>query len=78
MLGDQIYVMGGETLDGSGQTFGQLEVFDTQTQTWRSATPLPTSRHGLAAVAYDEHIYVLAGGPMAGLSVSPMNELYSP
>jgi N-acetylneuraminic acid mutarotase len=77
-LGDQVFVTGGEALDGSGHTFDELEVFDMRTQTRRSAAPLPTSRHGLAAVAYDGRIYVLAGGPTAGLSVSQMNEVYTP
>jgi N-acetylneuraminic acid mutarotase len=78
VLGSAIFVTGGEALDGSGRTYAQLEIFDTDTQRWRKGTPLPTSRHGLAAVAHQGRIYILAGGPTAGLSVSDKNEVYLP
>jgi hypothetical protein len=59
-------------------TFPQLEVFDPATGSWSAAPPLPSARHGLAAVTRDGELYVLAGGPRAGLTVSGTVEVFNP
>ena len=77
-LGDTIHLTGGEVLDGSGVTFGDLELFAPANATWRRAAPLPTTRHGLGVVAFDGAIWVLAGGPKPGLTVSGAVEVWVP
>jgi N-acetylneuraminic acid mutarotase len=43
---------------------------------WIIEIPMPTARHGLGAVSFDNRIYVLGGGPQPGLSVFNANEIY--
>jgi N-acetylneuraminic acid mutarotase len=71
-----IYVFGGEE---PSKTFNNNEKYDAKTNTWTSEPPMPTARHGLAAVYYtedDDKIYVIGGGPQPGLSVSSANEIF--
>ena len=42
-------------------TFNNNEKYDPKINTWTSAQPMPTARHGLAA-AVDDKIYVIGGG----------------
>ena len=77
-LGGRLWVTGGEVLDESRFTFAQLEVFDPAAGVWGSAPPTPSARHGLAAAVRDGELYVLAGGRLAGLDVSGLNEIYAP
>ena len=37
---------------------------------------MPTARHGLAAVAIEDKICVVGGGPEPGLSVINVNEIF--
>jgi hypothetical protein len=37
---------------------------------------MPTARHGLAAVAIGDKIYLIGGGPEPGLSVINVNEIF--
>ena len=69
-----IYVFGGEE---PSKTFNNNEKYDTKTNKWTSEPPMPTARHGLAAVyTEDDKIYVIGGGPQPGLSVSGANEIF--
>jgi N-acetylneuraminic acid mutarotase len=69
-----IYVFGGEE---SLRTFNNNEKYDATTNKWTSESPMPTARHGLAAVYIeDDKIYVIGGGPQPGLSVSGANEIF--
>jgi N-acetylneuraminic acid mutarotase len=71
---NSIYVFGGEE---PSRTFNNNEKYDTNTNTWTSEPPMPTARHGLAAVfVQDDKIYVIGGGPQPGLSVSSANEIF--
>ncbi|HVK03097.1 MAG TPA: kelch repeat-containing protein [Armatimonadaceae bacterium] len=72
----QVYVTGGETLDGSGTTFGRLDIFTPGTGFWTEGPALPIARHGLGSVEYQGRFYVFAGGPVAGLSVSAVAEVF--
>jgi hypothetical protein len=38
--------------------------------------PMPTARHGLAAVAVDDKVYVIGGGPEPGGSQTNLNEIF--
>jgi N-acetylneuraminic acid mutarotase len=69
-----IYVFGGEE---PSKTFNNNEKYDAKTNRWTSEPPMPTSRHGLAAVYTEaDKIYVIGGGPQPGLSVSGANEIF--
>jgi hypothetical protein len=69
-----IYVFGGEE---PSKTFNNNEKYDAKTNKWISEHPMPTARHGLAAVYLEDNkIYVIGGGPQPGLSVSGANEIF--
>lgn len=73
--GDRLYVFGGETVRKfRSMTFDQAERFDPGTGRWEALRPMPTSRHGLGAAPFGDAIYVLSGGPRAGMSFSTANE----
>ena len=72
--GSSIYVFGGEE---TSKTFNNNEKYDPKTNKWMSEPPMPTARHGLAAVFVGENkIFVIGGGPQPGLSVSGANEIF--
>ena len=62
-----VYVFGGEAPTG---TFNTVERYYRWTDAWETAPSMPTARHGLAAAVVGDTIYVIGGGPTAGLSVS--------
>jgi len=76
-----MYVFGGEHPFG---TFNKNEKYDPKINKWTSETPMPTARHGLTAVAINDKIYVISGGPkpgiliniLPGLTVSNINEVF--
>lgn len=71
----RLYVFGGETVGRfSSSTFDEAERFDPATGRWEALPPMPTARHGLGAAAFGDAIYVLSGGPRAGLSFGAANE----
>ena len=74
-LDGRIHVLGGEAFDPA-RTFADHEVYTPATDRWEAAPPLPTARHGLASAALDSRLYVIGGGRTAGLSVSPLTEIY--
>jgi N-acetylneuraminic acid mutarotase len=73
--GERIYVFGGETVRMfSSKTFREAERFDPTTARWERLTSMPTGRHGLGAASFGNAIFVLSGGPHAGLAFSTANE----
>lgn len=78
-LNGRCYVVGGEALDrGPPNTFAENEAFDFASAAWAAVSPLPTPRHGLAAVALGPSLYTLLGGPEAGLTLSAHVEIFTP
>ena len=73
-VNESIYVFGGEQPTG---TFSNNEKFDVVSDTWTSEKSMPTARHGLVAVAIDNMIYVIGGGPQPGGSSSSLNEIFN-
>jgi N-acetylneuraminic acid mutarotase len=72
--GSSIYVFGGEE---ASKTFNNNEKYDPKTNKWISEPPMPTARHGLAAVSVeDSKIFAIGGGPQPGLSVTGANEIF--
>jgi N-acetylneuraminic acid mutarotase len=83
-VGSRIYVFGGEgpTFDTTGEPkIGIVNVNESYAaadDAWMIHAELPTSRHGYAAVARGEKIYVMGGGLAAGGGVSRVNEVFDP
>jgi N-acetylneuraminic acid mutarotase len=78
-INNSFFVFGGEVFGGEGliKTYDNNEEYDTQYGKWISQEPMPTSRHGLAAVSLGDRIFVIGGGPKPGLSVSDVIEIYT-
>jgi M6 family metalloprotease-like protein len=57
-VGTDLFVLGG--VNGSGVQ-GRADVYDTRTDLWRKARPMPAVRAGLSAVNYNGNIYVFGG-----------------
>jgi N-acetylneuraminic acid mutarotase len=69
--GRYVVSAGGEAQEG---TIKDVYALDLNTRRWRRLPDLPTPRHGLGVVYARGRVYVVAGGPTPGLSVSPANE----
>ena len=76
----EFYVMGGETVSGSGATanhvYNRVDIYNVASNIWRLGTPMPTARHGIYPVLRGDRIYVAGGGVAAGVSYSSMLEIY--
>lgn len=81
-LNGEFWVIGGETLDGSGatgdDTYARVDVYDPRTNRWRSGPPLLVPRHGIYPVTYEGRIIVAGGGASAGHAVSNVVEVLWP
>ena len=76
---DNIYVFGGENPfkdEGPVRTLDVVERYNPKNNNWTTEQTMPTARHGLAAIAIDDKIYVVSGGYKPGLSVSDVNEVF--
>ncbi len=78
----EFYVIGGETLNGSGataaHTFNRVDIYKPSTNTWRLGAAMPTARHGIFPVLLAGRIYVAGGGVASGESASNLLEIYNP
>jgi N-acetylneuraminic acid mutarotase len=75
VLGNRIYVFGGEAPSG---TFDTVEAFEPAADRWTTWAPMPVARHGLGAAAIGSRIFVVSGGPRPGASYSTVNAVFSP
>ena len=72
------------SLDDSGvdanqrATRNDVASYNAASDRWQRWSPMPTPRHGLAAVTIDASIYVIGGGPKPGPSFSAANEMFRP
>ncbi len=79
VLAGKLFVAGGEVLDSPDRlTYAEFEAFDPTTNSWWTAPPLPTARHGLATVAFGGRIYAIAGGPLAAWDQTDVVEAFTP
>ncbi|MEX1024313.1 MAG: PKD domain-containing protein [Planctomycetota bacterium] len=80
----EFFVIGGETQTGLGaepgtNVYRRVDVYSPATNSWRTAVPMPTARHGIDPFLYDRWIFVAAGGKQAGYALSRVFEaLYLP
>jgi N-acetylneuraminic acid mutarotase len=62
-----LFFLGGECKDvAKGLAFDENEAYDPKSNTWRKLAPLPTTRHGFAAAAVGDTLYVLGGSMPCG------------
>lgn len=72
-LGGEVYVVGG--FDQLAQVVDRVEAYDPQSNSWRSAAPLPDERHHVNAAVVDGVIYVL--GSLVGLSFTAAGDVWA-
>jgi Kelch motif protein len=74
VVGSEIVVLGGEDADGA---HGEVEAYNTLSDSWRALEPMPTPRHGIQAAVCNGAIYLAAGGTTAGgENPSDVTEMY--
>jgi N-acetylneuraminic acid mutarotase len=66
MLGDRIYVIGGESL--KIKKTNVVEVFDVKTNEWSTAAPLPIPMNHVAVSSYEGKLYAVGGTHESGYS----------
>jgi len=63
--GGKIYVLGGRGPGGTGiystTLMNELEVYDTEANTWQTLPPMPTARAGLGAAIVGNTLYAIGG-----------------
>ena len=64
-VGSELIVLGGESL-ATKDAHDAVEAFDIFSGNWRSLSPLPTARHGGAAVVLNNNVHVVAGSRQRG------------
>src|SRR3970040_2386840 len=74
-LNETVLVFGGE---GPLGTFSNNEQYFPANNTWKVRQSMPNARHGLATAVVRNQIFVIGGGRIPGLSVSDVNEVFTP
>jgi N-acetylneuraminic acid mutarotase len=75
----KLYVFGGEYFDNGGRVHPEVWVYDPRTDAWTGATPMPTPRHGLGAVALNNEIWLVGGAKKpSGNDTSDVVESFAP
>jgi hypothetical protein len=79
IVGNALYAIGGSTgaAPCDGSPLATVERYDIETDTWRTAAPLPSPRSDLAAVARGGKIYVF-GGCLGMQAAIPNVDVYDP
>ena len=76
MAPKRIYVIGGkQNLDAVNLT----QIYDPETDTWITGTPMPTARYGLDVAVLNDTLYAIGGREgWFGAPISAANEQYTP
>lgn len=76
-LGGRIFVFGGEgnPADSVG-IFGEVEAYDPSTDTWEPLPAMPIPRHGYAAAAVGDRIYLPGGATRQGFGATPHHSVF--
>jgi N-acetylneuraminic acid mutarotase len=75
LVSGSVVSAGGEQPQG---TIASVYAYRLATRRWRRLPDLPTPRHGLGVVSHGGRVYVVAGGPVPGLTVSGAVESLAP
>jgi N-acetylneuraminic acid mutarotase len=75
VLDGKLYVFGGES---TTSTFSDVETYDPKTDQWRIAPSMTVGRHGFGTVIVDGRVFIIGGGKRSGLSVTDLNEVFTP
>lgn len=80
LLEDQIFLFGGEEFSADGgRVFENVMALSLTDAEWRELEPMPTPRHGLAAVAGNRRIWTIGGAVRVGADgTSAAVEILSP
>jgi len=71
----RIYVFGGN--EGHNVATNHTQVYDPETDTWTTGTPMPTPRWALGVAVVNDELYAI-GGMTTGANFSAANEKYTP
>ena len=66
VLGDHLYVFGGEVFSPQAGVFAEGWRYDPAADRWDALAPMKTPRHGLGAVAIGGHLYAVGGATQPG------------
>ncbi|MEZ6017362.1 MAG: Calx-beta domain-containing protein [Planctomycetota bacterium] len=69
----EFYVLGGED---PTHTFGEVQAYNPATNTWRRDADMPTARHGIFPVLFQDRLFVIGGGLTAGPGASALVEVF--
>lgn len=69
----ELYVFGGED---ASVAFGEVQAYNPLTDTWRLEQGMPTARHGIFPLVFQDRVFVLGGGTAAGFSMSALVEVF--
>ncbi|WP_432937337.1 Kelch repeat-containing protein [Kribbella sp. CA-253562] len=80
VIGTKIYTFGGEgnPAPGSHSIFDDTEAYDVARDRWQRLAPMAVPRHGTAAVAVGNKIYIPGGGTAAGAQPVDVNDAFRP
>ncbi|KAK6062975.1 kelch domain-containing protein [Seiridium cupressi] len=80
-IGPKIYTFGGEgsiTLERPAGVYNNVEVYDTQTDTWEVLPPMAFPRHGTGAAAIDGRIHIPGGANFTVVGAVTVNDVFIP
>ena len=69
----EFYVFGGED---AASAFGDVQAYDPATNSWRMESSMPTARHGIFPVLFQDRIFIVGGGLVAGFGLSDVIEVF--
>jgi N-acetylneuraminic acid mutarotase len=80
VVGTKIYTFGGEgNPDAASKgVFNQVEVYDTETDTWASLAPMRIPRHGSYAAVVNGTVYIPGGGTESGTPATAAFDAFIP
>nr|XP_036576439.1 kelch repeat-containing protein [Colletotrichum truncatum]KAF6783177.1 kelch repeat-containing protein [Colletotrichum truncatum] len=79
VIGSVVYTFGGEgNFVVSSGVFDETETFDTRTESWQKLRPMEHPRHGIAAVAIEDRIYIPGGGVAFGAAPVNVTDVFRP
>lgn len=74
----KIYVFGGEDLPKKYINNDENnEKYDVKSNKWLSQRSIPISPFILSALSVNDNIYIIGGGPLAGLTVTDVSEIFN-